>query len=605
MSHSAAPLSRPLTILDLPTETLDIIFDSIWEHAGFKNGYFNTWPFLDDVGKVNWQAIRHRLVKGRGLRSIQNLRLVCRRFNRIASPTLFPVVFLDITKESLDRLDAISRNPAIADGVRGVQLSLRYYLPELANSFEVFKKRCIRALDKMGRDIDYSAEAFYYAGVSGLGDSQDDNDCRVFMDVMADYRIIKLAWNAMVDDPLAPRATTNDIVAQASRGPGTYNAPDGYTPTISVQVTEHHELLLRAFAQYKLAYREQSRLLSEGIFAKATAAAMARMSQAVCLSFVDDSTPEKYVASDVEWAKSALDMNGSYPQLLTAPAQWSEVESMTLKSGIELLPVRVLSDLPVALHLAGAPLRELSLGCFPQESNFHLLRPSESLCGDMDPWAALALACAGLESFHFGRGGGDNLHSLGVRKEHISGDDKTNVDSYLGAMLSGQRLEDVDLSMRPFSLNRGREYSNDWLDVSLMLGHPRWSGLQRIHFSHVKVDRGSLMAIAEGLGHSLRQLTMYNIELTGRDWLPITDVLRAKVIASGISGDKGVTIKLYGHVKGGELGLPAPEPYEPWHGVMAFQRREEKPNPVLEQLQHYILGVGSDVNPLLGMRESN
>ncbi|KAM0335671.1 hypothetical protein ACHAQA_000720 [Verticillium albo-atrum] len=570
------------TMVNLPTEILHDIFDSFWERSVVIRGYHVDWGLSDDLGKVNWQFVNDRLAKGVGLEAIQNLRLVCSRFNHIASPLLFPVISVGINQESLDRLDAISRNPVFADSLRGVQVNLRYYVPELAFSLPLFRESCSRLLEDLSCTADYYSAPHIFRGLSPEEDTEDSREFSVLVDVMHSCILIDAAWDKLFKEPMEEKPQNNTMQS------------------------DDQQLLLEAFRMYIKAYEDQSQLLNNGTFVKTVAAAMARMPRAVCLSFSDSSPPEKSFSEYLAERKSIFDFRDTFLRLLAAPSVWSAIESMTLDRGTEMLPVQIISDLPVALHQAGASLRELSLGCFPQQSNFYFLRPSPSVCAGADPWDALTAACSNLESFHFGRGGGDNLHGLTIRYEHISGDNKTNVERYLGAMLSSSHLEEVALDLRPFSLNTGLGSQDDWFDASSIIGTPTWQNLQRFRMSNVKVNKRALLAIIGGLGHRLRSFSLHSIDLTRGNWLPAMDILRAKVAASLASrnGKGRVHISFQPSFKGGEFGRAPPlQPvdYGSWK-PNAKTSREKRQALVLEKLQEYLLLGGVNENPLRGAK---
>lgn len=62
-----------------------------------------------------------------GTRDIQNLRLTSRRFNRISSEFLIKFVVVDVSSQSLARLQKIMQHPAIGRGVSMVRIRLRRY----------------------------------------------------------------------------------------------------------------------------------------------------------------------------------------------------------------------------------------------------------------------------------------------------------------------------------------------------------------------------------------------------------------------------------------------------------------------------------------------
>jgi hypothetical protein len=63
-------------------------------------------------------------------------RLVCRTFNRLISPLLCPVVSVSLCPRSIDRLEGLSRNPLIAQGIRGVRITLLFRPRTIASDLQ-------------------------------------------------------------------------------------------------------------------------------------------------------------------------------------------------------------------------------------------------------------------------------------------------------------------------------------------------------------------------------------------------------------------------------------------------------------------------------------
>ncbi|CAI6094317.1 unnamed protein product [Clonostachys chloroleuca] len=110
---------RALHVLDLPMDILEDIFDN-FQHQPKSGG-------------VDWEQEQHKARDRKfRLETIRSVRLVCRAFNRLASPLLCPILHLSIDQQSIDRVQKVVGNPLISAGVRGVGLALSYCLSEIA-----------------------------------------------------------------------------------------------------------------------------------------------------------------------------------------------------------------------------------------------------------------------------------------------------------------------------------------------------------------------------------------------------------------------------------------------------------------------------------------
>lgn len=78
---------------------------------------------------------------------IANARLACRRLHNIASRYFLQVIGVRLDNwSSLERIQAISRNPSVAGGVLGVEVNLSYRPGHVANDMDIFS--LLRAVHK-------------------------------------------------------------------------------------------------------------------------------------------------------------------------------------------------------------------------------------------------------------------------------------------------------------------------------------------------------------------------------------------------------------------------------------------------------------------------
>lgn len=137
--------SRPgwkcLNILDMPNEVLLAIIEQ----------FDRTSSTSVALGAYVKQEIHD--AKRRDSASIQNLRLVCRHMCTLSSRFLVPVLTIWTTPEGIKRLDEISRQPCISEGVRLLDIqTVSYSRPKTAYGFFTTCLEHLEALEEKCRD---------------------------------------------------------------------------------------------------------------------------------------------------------------------------------------------------------------------------------------------------------------------------------------------------------------------------------------------------------------------------------------------------------------------------------------------------------------------
>ena len=146
---------RPITVLNLPTDILCSIFDYFQDANAIAYGKLK-W-------RVKWRYGRRRDNDGTNHRqTIQSARLACRLFHQLASPLLCPILQVQLSQASLNRIDNISRSPLIAAGVRGIQVVLEYRPRELAEDLSRFKDYRKKDLDSISSRCEYLCRDVVY-----------------------------------------------------------------------------------------------------------------------------------------------------------------------------------------------------------------------------------------------------------------------------------------------------------------------------------------------------------------------------------------------------------------------------------------------------------
>jgi hypothetical protein len=82
----------------------------------------------------------------RNCEDIKRLRLSSQRLNETSSHLLINTLYVSPNPKSLERLNQVSRHPAISRGVRRLVASIDVYSPELARDVQSFTAWCIEEL---------------------------------------------------------------------------------------------------------------------------------------------------------------------------------------------------------------------------------------------------------------------------------------------------------------------------------------------------------------------------------------------------------------------------------------------------------------------------
>ncbi len=377
-------------------------------------------------GDMRWEQTR--------LRTLGTLRLVCRLFADLVAPLLFPVLSIDVSQASLDLAAAISKNPAIAAGVRGVRVYLGRRPREYADSIARFRDVRLAAVKEMGRYFESELE-FYdwgiYSAANGTGEGRqthaqvgvgvglcwtlesewaDDAD-----EILDDADEILDDEDAVLDGADAVLDGADAILdgADATLDSGPQHDPP----------TEYQQILHDSHTEFRRKSEEQYRLLQHGTYASALAAAVARMPNAHSIGFFE--TQNYYRASDNLKRSLLTDDHKLLSQWMTLPLDREEIPYGTIASEECILPW----ELPIALSKAGASLAQIDIDINLMYRNFSA--PSHDSQETRDrpgaAWDDLVAGCQNLEAF--------NLR-LRIPESSVPAGEVSHLDNFLGAVLS-------------------------------------------------------------------------------------------------------------------------------------------------------------------------
>ncbi|KAL3483829.1 hypothetical protein BJX62DRAFT_219504 [Aspergillus germanicus] len=569
------PRIRPLTILDLPNELLRNILDDFQD------------PVIEE-GAVEWGYLGSYLSDDRleNRRVIQNLRLVCRAFNELASPLLCPVLQVGVNQKSLDRAVGVSNCPLVASGVRAICVGLHCFPVELASSLGRFMEFRLEKLQEVERTHDYY-HLEYIPDPEEDSDNEDDNgnekdrgDNRgrksdgdendgggdkewrrwvaLCKKAHAQYRRIATSWGNYV---------------QQARDGGHLEAND-----------EYQEILRTGYQEFCEKHREQCQLLESQTFVHTLASCLVRMPNTRAVGFRDhEDILEKHCDEpDVVLDKALI------VRLMTIPVSWDGIERT---KDLHHLTARILSELPIAIHDAGVTIRELEVGIFPCVRDHHLVCPEPDSARLLDK---LRTACQFLRRAGFGA----DLHCRPLRYNKMDPEESRHIDEYVAALLSSSHLECVRIHGYSFGINDGLGREGEY-NFSAALGAVNWPRIRRVSISDVGVTQTAAETIFTGLGSKcVESFSMGGWELVEDEeevgsgsgsWARAFDILRDKLVPQ-------VKSVYYHQCYGGEIGRRQVRADKGASDYVRF----ETPS-IVKEVEMYI--SGADVgNPVRGIR---
>ncbi|KAI1073881.1 hypothetical protein F5B20DRAFT_565748 [Whalleya microplaca] len=446
---------RPLHILHLPDEILTQIFTCARGESDLDK------PLKLGVAKFE---------EGRGPQEIKNIRLVCRRFYEASSRLLVTAVSVSMHSSSLARLDEISRHPLVAKGVRTVRVILDVYVSKLANDFDGLFVNCQK------RELAYSRRDWETPVWcrSELDDIEATTKCSHLL----------ISWNKI-----------------------SQKIPDS---SLADRDRENIRLIRRAHELYRRAYLEQERMRTGGSFVQAVADAMARMPVAKFLIITDQDM--SVLPHDVPFVQKMKS-----PTLLIAnmirPLTWSDV--LTGRGGIDLtwaeriaiLPIELLSQIPLAIHRAGVKLSDVNYQVTPKENPENPENPSSDLVLRDQDLDNLKAATRQLKSFTFRpRGGWVRYGGSAMRQAKRLVEAFTDSDS----------IQDLYISMYEF-----------WPDSSAgcLLLTRTWPRLRQVRFEGPLHFEELKMFYAKVQSHVNLRLAW--VQLMSGSWADVLDLMRA------------------------------------------------------------------------------
>lgn len=503
-THSES-LAPPPHILALPDELLLHIFSAV-----------KSWRPGSDAPHADHAS---------SSRDIASARLACRRFAATSSHLLVHHVRLDgVSARSLRRLEAVSRHPLAARGVRAVRLEALYYAPALADSAEAFAWYAInRAYERAWR----YRQLFEAGQAGGETDGGEIDECEQQLLrrraeaglTLERVKVVLKAWSCMnAGDAEGPLQSTN-INGEVPGG------DDIQTPTPDNEdarlVVQYVRALRSAHKEYQLRYREQENLRKDKAFIKRFAAAMARMPRAKSLEILDFQHKHEARSGNGDELARLLDVAS-----LARPICWADGLARQLGSP----PVELLSALPTEIQRAGGRLDSIAVQTtVPAEQYYPLL--GEVAPDEYDQLGA-AVSLMGVRSFSFLHGSGPAPEPSPARATPTQGDVGSFL-RYLGAMASGDGLERlrvrVDSGWADGSLDPGHHHAVGLGGILLgsVVSRPKLTDVHMENFPLQLSDVENLSSYMEQPGrHGLEFLTLSRTNLVTGTWAQALGILR-------------------------------------------------------------------------------
>jgi hypothetical protein len=583
----------PRTILNLPKEILLEIFCSF--ESGFPvhdpSEYYNSWIAKDS----------------NRLEFLGNNRLVCRTFNRLISPLLCPVLSVSLCSGSIDRLEGLSRNPLIAQGIRGVKISLLFRPRAVATDFRRYYAHAKSVLRDLEGECNWHTEFQDYPE----DDMSDDAVAwRNYHEAWTKIRIIRNAWR----DLLERRSSQEDGLQHTSLAGKEHKEGQKSSSDEGHDTVDEAQAILRGcFEKYAAAHADQARIVSNGFFVRSIVRALSRCGSLPFVWFNEDQLGRE--GQDCK-ATTILTDKEALIHTLTQGHDWLSIESNLCKDDDDtglFFPANVLTELPIACHSATVRLRGISVDCFPLLRGYPCLLSGPTQVDDIsisDPWAQFAAACHDLEIFNFGKCG---MNCSPLRPARQSTSDSAIINGYICAAVSGPHLQRFYLSMTPFKARRQDpgEIKKEYLyPASPILAAIKSTQLRSIVLHSVDTSEQGLSVLVNSASpRHLTYLYLAGVNLSSGSYVPTMSLLHG--IVSSRRSINGSRPKIhFSTLQGAEFG--GPSTFDDGNNAWMYGSDEERKTfwnrlkehqhpELLRKVEQWILdGHVGEVIPILG-----
>lgn len=342
--------------------------------------------------------------------------------------------------------------------------------------------------------------------------------------------------------------------------------------------------LQRGHERYRELYQQQQRLIQDGSFVRAVAAAAAASKSKVWLCMSDENTVR--FSADLKMLARSNFLSFKDPRCfdhalsyMVRPQSWSDLESDMARNrssedaevNLQLeLPQSLLCQVPVAMHVAGTKLARLDVSITYPPEKLDLSMSDEQL-------SSLTEATKGLETF--------KVVTDAFLTDYTQPNLKKSQDlyAYVRAAMGRQIVPNLslDLNTREIDSEEDREAL---FSIEPLLRSSNWRGLKSAELGYFEVGLEGLRELVEMLEPGTR-LELWQIHLTSGTWAAALDCIRSKA-----SQDSWLR-----EASGAECDLMPDEKYDEIFDCFAIEDFKGKGSKATQ----YIRSVEGVENPLL------
>lgn len=448
----ARPLLQNLSILHLPDEMLLQIFDNFKDELGSAELFYGTSKNAD-------------------IKSIQNVRLTCRRLCNISSHLLVPRLEVSPSISSLERLEHVTRHPEISQCGRLLNINMSIYSATIAKDFQLFSLECYRKAKNRAGDL---------ARLLGIPESN---------------------WYDMIH---GSRETVTDTLVKTRRRLSSWKPFVDGSPTDVGQHLDPDALALqKGYERYRELYHQQEKILQGGHFARTVAAAARRSNLNVWLYMSDTVTMASKSHVD-PYVDTDLLVQSDLIPMLEWGNDWEDEEGDEAEESIQSL----LYELPLAMHSAGVPLAGIQVCINPP---FRL-----ALNMSQDQFSGLREVVESLRFFKFHMDRNDT--------EYWPSTERLRLFAYLSAASGPQSVPMLSLRLpriKPINAEGAQSGLKTFLSCS------NWQRLEVISLAHFSIGLHELKEFV-GMLQSKTRLEFADVHLASGSWEEALECLRSK-----------------------------------------------------------------------------
>lgn len=514
------------SIMDFPDEVLMMVFENCRLPLDFP-------IFLPDPGDNVDDTT-----------TIKNIRLTCRRFRQNSSHLLVRCLNISLDVSSLNHLDNILSHPEISRGERILRVDLRYYSAAIAADFQAFSTMCY---EKLSQDLGWLRLEAEHEELTRTQSQALPNGMsleKVKVSITGIRHILSL-WEPFRNGiPIEESAHLDEVALALRRG---------------------HD-------RYRELFQQQDRIVQDGHFARAVAAAASKskawlsMSDTKISSGSDRSSlnrsRQKFWELDFMTIANPYSLQYDLTPMIRPQESWLADGNAAVEA-----PKSLLYEIPLAMRTAEVNLVGFEVNVhYPHGLNLNM--SEEQLSG-------LTAATKTLETFKFcTRKHIDHSIDPAPRPEDLRG-----FYAYLRATMGPRLVPNLHLDLASkFGHPGGMRFPIEPLLCSL-----DWHGLKSAKLGHFDVSLQDLRHLMDMLEPGTR-LGVEDFHLVSGTWAAALDCLRSKV-----SGDSFLA-----EPRGAECDLMTDEEYSPiFDHKRRFSERNEDSDATL-----YITSVEGVENPL-------